>query len=86
MDRATLELVMVALERLTFETLDLTGGAPELNPGFRDLVRHARGLGRRVQDRCNLTVQRTKSVSGTTRAPFFGWMWFRQSFFVPLLG
>lgn len=37
-------------------TLDLTGGAPELHPGFRDLVRGARRLGRRVIDRCNLTV------------------------------
>ncbi|MBI4169790.1 MAG: arsenosugar biosynthesis radical SAM protein ArsS [Acidobacteria bacterium] len=38
------------------EVLDLTGGAPELNPGFRPLVRGARGLGRQVIDRCNLTV------------------------------
>lgn len=37
-------------------TLDLTGGAPELHPGFRDLVRAARARGRRVIDRCNLTV------------------------------
>ncbi|MCB9378084.1 MAG: arsenosugar biosynthesis radical SAM protein ArsS [Holophagales bacterium] len=37
-------------------TLDLTGGAPELHPGFRDLVRGARALGRRVLDRCNLTI------------------------------
>jgi radical SAM/Cys-rich protein len=37
-------------------TLDLTGGAPELNPHFRELVRGARALGRRVIDRCNLTV------------------------------
>lgn len=37
-------------------TLDLTGGAPELHPGFRELVRGARRLGRRVIDRCNLTV------------------------------
>jgi radical SAM/Cys-rich protein len=37
-------------------TLDLTGGAPELNPHFRTLVRGARALGRRVTDRCNLTV------------------------------
>ena len=36
--------------------VDLTGGAPELNPSFRDLVRGARALGRRVQVRCNLTV------------------------------
>ena len=38
------------------ETLDLTGGAPELNPGFRRLVERARALGRRVIVRCNLTV------------------------------
>ncbi len=38
------------------ETLDLTGGAPELHEGFRDLVRAARARGRRVIDRCNLTV------------------------------
>jgi radical SAM/Cys-rich protein len=38
------------------ETLDLTGGAPELCPEFRELVRGARALGREVIDRCNLTV------------------------------
>jgi radical SAM/Cys-rich protein len=38
------------------ELLDLTGGAPELNPHFCELVRGARALGRRVIDRCNLTV------------------------------
>ncbi len=38
------------------EVLDLTGGAPELNPSFRYLVAEARALGRRVIDRCNLTV------------------------------
>jgi len=37
-------------------TLDVTGGAPELNPNFRHLVREARRLGVRVIDRCNLTV------------------------------
>lgn len=37
-------------------TLDITGGAPELNPYFRDLVRGARALGKTVIDRCNLTV------------------------------
>ena len=36
--------------------LDLTGGAPELNPNFRFLVQGARALGRRVIDRCNLTA------------------------------
>lgn len=37
-------------------TLDLTGGAPELNPNFRWMVAEARRLGRHVIDRCNLTV------------------------------
>lgn len=36
--------------------LDLTGGAPEMNPEFRRLVESARALGRRVIDRCNLTI------------------------------
>lgn len=38
------------------ELVDLTGGAPELNPSFRQLVRQCRGLGKKVIDRCNLTV------------------------------
>src|SRR5512133_1924647 len=37
-------------------TLDLTGGAPELNPHFRDLVVAARARGLKVIDRCNLTI------------------------------
>lgn len=37
-------------------TIDLTGGAPELNPNFRSLVTHFRGRGLRVIDRCNLTI------------------------------
>jgi radical SAM/Cys-rich protein len=37
-------------------TLDLTGGAPEMNPHFRDFVVEARRLGRHVIDRCNLTI------------------------------
>lgn len=38
------------------DTLDITGGAPELNPHFRRLSAYARGLGKTVYDRCNLTV------------------------------
>jgi radical SAM/Cys-rich protein len=49
--------VLVILEsNPCHEILDLTGGAPELNSQFRGLVRGARALGRRVIDRCNLTV------------------------------
>ena len=40
----------------TVATLDVTGGAPELNPHFRRLVAEARRLGRAVIDRCNLTI------------------------------
>ena len=49
--------VVELLERCpSLTTLDLTGGAPELNAHFRGLVRAARALGRRVIDRCNLTI------------------------------
>jgi len=37
-------------------TLDVTGGAPELSPHFRELVIRARELGAHVIDRCNLTI------------------------------
>ncbi len=56
MDRATIETVIDFLKRGGIETLDLTGGAPELNPHFRYLVGQARAMGVRVIDRCNLTV------------------------------
>lgn len=39
-------------------TLDVTGGAPELHPEFRRLISQASSLGRRVIDRCNLTITR----------------------------
>lgn len=37
-------------------TVDITGGAPELHPDFHEIVERARGAGKRVMDRCNLTV------------------------------
>ncbi|MCB0309015.1 MAG: arsenosugar biosynthesis radical SAM protein ArsS [Bdellovibrionales bacterium] len=40
----------------SIETVDITGGAPELNPAFRDLVTRTRALHKNVIDRCNLTV------------------------------
>jgi radical SAM/Cys-rich protein len=52
----TVELVLAYLAASGASTLDLTGGAPELNPHFRHLVRRARATGVRVIDRCNLTV------------------------------
>jgi radical SAM/Cys-rich protein len=56
MDSDTTALVVEVLRRRGIGTLDLTGGAPELNPHFRELVRQARALGVRVIDRCNLTI------------------------------
>ena len=50
------DLVLAVLARRSIPTLDITGGAPELNPHFRRLVRGARGLGVKVMDRCNLTI------------------------------
>lgn len=56
MDASGVELVLAVLQRRDIGTLDLTGGAPELHPQFRRLVRDARSLGVTVIDRCNLTV------------------------------
>jgi radical SAM/Cys-rich protein len=50
------DVVLAFLERRRIATLDITGGAPELNPLFRRLVTSARGMGVRVMDRCNLTI------------------------------
>lgn len=56
MTRETARQVIELLARHDVPTLDITGGAPELNPQFRFLVEGASRLGRRVIDRCNLTV------------------------------
>src|SRR5260370_29395810 len=56
MTRETVELVLAALRRFRFHTLDITGGAPELNPSFRYLVQQARDLSIHVIVRHNLTV------------------------------
>ncbi|HRQ48343.1 MAG TPA: arsenosugar biosynthesis radical SAM protein ArsS [Rhodocyclaceae bacterium] len=56
MDEATRALIPQVLAARHIGTLDLTGGAPELHEGFRELVGVAHTLGVRVIDRCNLTV------------------------------
>jgi radical SAM/Cys-rich protein len=56
METETVQLVLQVLRERRLTTLDLTGGAPELNIHFRNLVRGARALGVRVIDRCNLTI------------------------------
>jgi radical SAM/Cys-rich protein len=56
MDAPTVQQLIVLLDKLQPQALDLTGGAPELNPHFRDLVRAARSRGVEVIDRSNLTI------------------------------
>lgn len=56
MSRATFEQCLDVLARYDIPTVDITGGAPELNPHFRWFVEECRRLGKHVMDRCNLTV------------------------------
>jgi radical SAM/Cys-rich protein len=56
MSAETIDDVITFMRATKVKTLDLTGGAPELNEHFRTLVRAARALGVRVIDRCNLTI------------------------------
>lgn len=56
MTRETMDACLRALDLTEAHTVDLTGGAPELNPNFRYLVDECVGRGKHVMDRCNLTV------------------------------
>jgi radical SAM/Cys-rich protein len=56
MEGPMIDLVIDVLRARRLQTLDLTGGAPELNNHFKRLVQAARGLGVKVIDRCNLTI------------------------------
>ncbi|MFQ3618361.1 MAG: arsenosugar biosynthesis radical SAM (seleno)protein ArsS [Cyanobacteriota bacterium] len=56
MSRDTIEACLRALDQTTAHTVDITGGAPELNPHFRYLVEECVQRGKHVIDRCNLTV------------------------------
>ena len=56
MTRQTMEECLAALAQTTIPTVDLTGGAPEMNPHFRWFVEQCHALGRHVMVRCNLTI------------------------------
>ncbi|MGA6827016.1 arsenosugar biosynthesis radical SAM (seleno)protein ArsS [Nitrospira sp. NS4] len=56
MSRETAELCIAALAQTDIPTVDITGGAPELNQNFRWLVEQAHALGRHIMDRCNLSI------------------------------
>ncbi|MDX2197459.1 MAG: arsenosugar biosynthesis radical SAM protein ArsS [Phycisphaerae bacterium] len=67
---ATMEACLRALDACpTITTLDITGGAPEMNPHFQALVRAARARGKHVIDRCNLTILAAPGYAGL--ADFF---------------
>lgn len=69
MTRETVDAVLDVLRRYpSIRTVDITGGAPEMNPHFEYLVEHCRNLDRHVIDRCNLTVF---FVRGRERLPEF---------------
>jgi radical SAM/Cys-rich protein len=67
MDSDTLALIPQVLAARGITTLDITGGAPELHDGFKDLVRAARAHGVRVIDRCNLTILFEPGQEGLAR-------------------
>ncbi len=56
MSRATADACLRALDSTSAHTVDITGGAPELNPNFRYLVEQCIRRGKHVIDRCNLTI------------------------------
>ena len=56
MTRETMQACLQALAKTSIPTVDITGGAPELNPDWRWFVEQCRALGRHVINRCNLTV------------------------------
>ena len=56
MDDGLIDMISQVLKTRNIETLDLTGGAPELHQGFKRIVAEARAQGVRVIDRCNLTI------------------------------
>ncbi len=56
MDSATIDEALMVLRDYTIDTLDLTGGAPELNPHLRDIITAARRIGSRIIVRSNLTI------------------------------
>jgi len=64
MSSHNVEAVLAFLETHRVPTLDVTGGAPELHPLFRNLVSRARALGARVIDRCNLTILEEPGQAG----------------------
>jgi len=64
MQRETVDSILEFLSVSSVKILDLTGGAPEMNPHFRYLVGEATKLGVQVIDRCNLTILSESGYEG----------------------
>lgn len=65
MERETVDQVLRFAEAADVRVVDLTGGAPEMNPHFREIVETCRAAGRHVIDRCNLTILSEPGYEGT---------------------
>ncbi len=65
MDRETIDQIIEFIKSENIKTLDLTGGAPEMNPHFLDLVIAARNEDCKVVDRCNLTILQQEGYETT---------------------
>ena len=65
MDRKTIDDVLAFIEYSNIKTLDITGGAPELNPDFRYLVEKSVNRGVHIINRCNLTVLQEEGQEST---------------------
>ncbi len=64
MTDAVVDAALAWLAESDIPTVDITGGAPELHPRFREIVQRAKGLGRHVMDRCNLTIATLPNYAG----------------------
>jgi radical SAM/Cys-rich protein len=67
MSDETVDAVLEAMARSGAHTVDLTGGAPELHPRFRDIVDAAVAQGKHVIDRCNLTILHVRKFGDLPR-------------------
>jgi len=56
MTKATMQLCLDIIGKTDIQTVDLTGGAPEMNPNFRWFVEELSAMGKHIIDRCNLTI------------------------------
>tara|TARA_Y100001968_G_scaffold121683_1_gene110722 strand:- start:9934 stop:10869 length:936 start_codon:yes stop_codon:yes gene_type:complete len=56
MDDFTISLIPKVIEKYNIKTLDITGGAPEMHPKFKELVLSTKSLNVEIIDRCNLTI------------------------------